>query len=160
MPVIEASDHSYLLAESDREVDVPEEIPNAMAAGGDGAVSIVTGTDMGPVDVAVQVLNSAPVVDVDAWDEVVEVSVTTAEELHLLAWDFSPPEDDVPPLATTPGSYRVRVHARGRDRAHAAGPVVEEALEQHLIQIWPAAVGAEQVLKASDEFGDLMGRRP
>jgi len=66
----------------------------------------------------------------------------------------------VPPLATAPGSYRVRVHARGRDRAHAAGPVVDEPLEQHLIQIWPAAVGAPQVLKATDEFGRLWSGQP
>lgn len=114
MPTVEASDHAYQLAESDRDVELPEDTSNGLAAGGDGAVSIITGTDMGPVDVAVQAHDVPPAVGLAEWDDVVEVSVT----------------------------------------------VVDEPLEQHLIQIWPAAVGAPQVLKATDEFGRLWSGQP
>ncbi|MEU0250885.1 hypothetical protein ABZ192_42705 [Streptomyces sp. NPDC006235] len=60
---------------------------------------------------------------------------------------------DLPSLASQgPGSYRLRVHARGRDRA-VDQTVVDEVVESYLIQSWPAAHQDALLVKATDAYG-------
>lgn len=60
---------------------------------------------------------------------------------------------DLPSLAVQgPGAYRLRVHARGRDRA-VDHTVMDDVVEFYLIQSWPAARQDALLVKATDGYG-------
>jgi len=131
--------------------------PGVLANPGEVAV-ILTGTESGDVRVAVEILDESPTsIPMEDWSEIVEVSleisgdgafVTTVDELD---------EDD--PLPDLPaGAIRLRVHARGRDEAYNA---VEDPapVEEHLLQVWPAAPQPENVIKLTDAVGALRRSR-
>ncbi len=65
---------------------------------------------------------------------------------------------DLPVLTPAgPGSYRVRVHARGRDTAPDG--VAEEPLEDYLLTVWPAPPRSDTVYKQTDEYGATWRRQ-
>ncbi|MEU2726066.1 hypothetical protein [Streptomyces smyrnaeus] len=71
-------------------------------------------------------------------------------DMHVRALMDDPP--DLPVLAPAgPGSYRVRVHARGRDIAPDG--VAEEPVEDYLLIVWPAPPEPDTVHKQTDNFG-------
>lgn len=53
--------------------------------------------------------------------------------------------EDGGPLELAPGSYRVRVNARGRD-AGADNELAEEAVDFYLIQLWPAKSRPDEIV--------------
>ena len=69
----------------------------------------------------------------------------------VIEWEDGPHEDL--PLLTPhgPGSYRVRVCARGRDAGFRADRVTDSPVEEHLLQIWPAPHAPDVVYK-QDRF--------
>jgi hypothetical protein len=145
-----------------RDTAVLAEIPDDVFVDGNGLISprpgiavVHTGTHTGPVRFTVQARANLPLsTDLDEWDEVVEVSLTAqGGEVLLEEWG-SPTRDDLGNLVTAgPGSYRLRIHARGRDEAYALVIVPEEPLEEHLLITWPAPVGEEIILKQTDQYG-------
>lgn len=69
-------------------------------------------------------------------------------------------------LAIPPGTYRVRVSARGRDAAHN-GEFAEEYLDFYLLQLWSAPLPDEILQSTSanaaywhSEFGNQRSERP
>ncbi|MFI6817659.1 hypothetical protein ACIBG7_35055 [Nonomuraea sp. NPDC050328] len=98
----------------------------AAAAEADGA-TIRTGISMGPVEVTVELVDEAPPPALDAWEEVVELSVeSTHGSLHVFGLDGD--LTDLSNLAWRgPGHYRVRVHAKGRGTD----------FESYLLISWP-----------------------
>ncbi len=127
---------------------------------GDGAV-VMTGLDTGDLPITIQVLNAAPELDLEPWDDVVEVSMTiTGPDLTIL----SPYEIEgvhrtvtLPAASQEPRSYRLQVHARGRDQGREAFEVDtdegDETVEQHQILIWPAPPAEEARIKLTDTVG-------
>ncbi|MET7997965.1 hypothetical protein ABZU76_44485 [Amycolatopsis sp. NPDC005232] len=116
-----------------------------------GAV-VLTGIHTGSVTVTVQALDTAPdSVELDGWDEVAEVSVDSEYgELIVAGMGEDPP--DFPELAHSgPGSYRLRVHARGRDIAPHLN--VWDPVEDYRISVWPAPESPDAVYKQSDKRG-------
>lgn len=120
-----------------------------------GVAVVLTGTQFGNVLMGVQAGESDPGLDTGRWDEVVEVSlvsgpggqglnVSSGGNKHEGFWQLTPPGA---------GSYRVRVHARGRDTGADLDVVDDEPVEEHLVQIWPAPAAPEVVHKTTDEFG-------
>lgn len=123
-----------------------------VGANSNGAV-VLTGINTGYVNVTVELLDTAPgSVDLDDWDEVVEVSVDS-EDGELIAHGMAEdPPPEFPELAHAgPGLYRLRVHARGRDTA--AHSYAEEPVEDYKIRVWPAPEAPETVYKQSDARG-------
>jgi hypothetical protein len=120
-----------------------------------GVAVVVTGTQFGNVSIGVQAGESDPGLDTGQWEEVVEVSVVGGpggQGLCLTSGGDGPAEF----LRLTPpgaGSYRVRVHARGRDAGADLDVVEDEPVEEHLVQIWPAAPAPEIIHKTTDEVG-------
>lgn len=116
-----------------------------------GAV-VLTGIHTGSVTVTLQLLDTAPdSVDLDGWDEVAEVSLES-EYGELIVHGIMEDPPDFPELAHTgPGTYRVRVHARGRDIAPHLN--VQEPVENYLLSVWPAPQAPDVVYKQSDERG-------
>lgn len=118
-----------------------------------GSVAVVlTGTPAGLVRLTIDPLGSEPELRAADWDEVVEVSLWF-EELGGVTTEGFEGLENAPPLAATPGDYRIRVHARGRDRGHERGSVWDSPVEEHLLQAWPAPPAAEVCHKLTDAYG-------
>jgi hypothetical protein len=85
------------------------------------------------------------------WDEIVEVSLTSGDgQIEVQTMSATP---DLPYLTPCgPGDYRFRVHARNRDISYQQG-ADGEAVEEHLIQVWPAPLAPEIAHKHSDALG-------
>jgi hypothetical protein len=114
---------------------------------------VITGTQFGDIGLRVEVSAVEPELDVDRWDEVVEVSLATeAGPLNVTSGGSGLRKWS----ALTEGrsdSYRIRVHARGRDSGARADVVTRNPVEEHLVQIWPAAAAPIAMHKFTDEVG-------
>ncbi|HEV7948881.1 MAG TPA: hypothetical protein VGP24_03845 [Glaciihabitans sp.] len=114
-----------------------------------GAV-VHTGISTGYVRVTA-IADTAPPVEVDPgpWDEIVEISVFSAYgELRVESYTYGP-VTTLPLLSSQgPGSYRFRVHARGRDLHYDA--VQNDSGEDYLVVGWPAEIAPEVIIRASD----------
>ncbi|MET7334387.1 hypothetical protein [Nonomuraea sp. NPDC005650] len=128
----------------------------AVAEEGDGA-TILTGIALGLVDVEVQLADEPPVLDLDSWEEIVEVSIeSTTGSLIVCGLDGDLP--NLPNLAHQgEGFYRLRVHARGRDTKPDG--VASIPVEHYLIISWPAEPQPDMPFKYADVFGAGV-RRP
>jgi hypothetical protein len=120
-----------------------------------GLAIVITGTQFGNVSVTVQAGESDPGLDTGRWEEVTEVSLASGpagQGLSVTSGGQGPQEfRHLTPPGT--GAYRVRIHARGRDAGAAADVVSGRPVEEHLVQIWPAAPGPETIRKTTDEHG-------
>lgn len=162
MPVVtmrlHVADGQYCISDDDpdREFALPDPGGASGLAGvSPGLAIVITGTQFGNVSVSVQAGESDPGLDTGRWDEVVEVSVVSGPGGQGLSVGSG---GDIPYefLHLTPpgaGSYRVRIHARGRDAGARKDVVEDRPVERHLIQIWPAPPAPEIIHKTTDELG-------
>jgi hypothetical protein len=120
-----------------------------------GLAIVVTGTQFGNVGLIVATGDSDPGLDLGGWDDVVEVSVTSGQGgqgLGITSGGLGP--DSLQALtAGGTGTYRIRVHARGRDVGADHDVVTGNPVEEHLLQIWPAPAASEVIHAATDRFG-------
>ncbi|MEU1393823.1 MULTISPECIES: hypothetical protein [unclassified Nonomuraea] len=118
----------------------------------DGA-TIFTGIAIGVVDVEVQLTDEPPGIDLDNWEEIVEVSIeSTSGSLIVCGLDGDLP--DLPNLAHHgEGFYRLRVHARGRDTDPDGTASTPLPFEHYLIIAWPAPYAPELAFKHTDAIG-------
>ena len=107
-----------------------------------GALVLITGLHTGQVQFAVDAADHRPPLD-QAWEEVVEVSLTTTRSLSLVTWAG----ENAYPLGLPPGSYRVRYCASGMDRAHSHC----EPVDDYLLTFWPAPESPDAVLKQTSQ---------
>ncbi|UKD57759.1 hypothetical protein L3Q65_13850 [Amycolatopsis sp. FU40] len=141
---------------TDYGADVPELRPayaNGLVGADSSGASVLTGTATGEVTVTVQLLDAEPgSIELDSWDEVSEVSLDSAEGFLLVHNMMDGPPRELGELAYVgPGTYRLRVHARGRDIAphsHADTP-----REHYQISAWPAPETPPTVHKQTDRYG-------
>ncbi|TYB60246.1 hypothetical protein FXF51_32150 [Nonomuraea sp. PA05] len=141
----------------------PEAFPNGLIAVGDeepdGAM-IVTGLGMGQVEVTVQLADEEPPLDLDSWEEIVDLSIeSTLGSLYVVGLLGDLPRK-LPNLAWKgPGFYRLRVHAKGRDSyVDGTGLNLEE---RYSIISWPADPAPDLIHKATDAYGaGVRGRAP
>ncbi len=114
---------------------------NGLVVAAPGGVAVRTGLADGQVRVGVQILEGPPEgVDVDWWDEVVELG-WRAERGDAVLGESSHQRPKTPPW---PGEFRVRVHAIGRDG---------EEDERYELMLWEAPPAPEIVHKHSDRLG-------
>lgn len=117
---------------------------------------VYCGINRGPVRVVVQLLRSAPRrVDTGPWDDIVEASVHAPNgnlRVHQLEYDAT---ESAPPLPLIshkgPGSYRLRVHVRGRDLHY--DDVQDDPCEDYLLVAWPARPAPDLIIRATDNTG-------
>ncbi len=134
---------------------VPDTTATGLVGVTQGLAMVATGTQFGNIAMTVQPGDNDPGLDVAAWDEVVEFSLTASSDspgLGISAMDGGP---DVLTALTAPGpgNYRVRVHARGRDAGAGLDVVEGEPVEEHLLQVWPGPASGMIVRKATDALG-------
>ncbi|UNZ21334.1 hypothetical protein [Streptomyces sp. 891-h] len=152
--VVSVDYHLFELADGDDHVPFEDyAAPNGLVFSKPGCAIVLVGASSGDVNVEVEVRDRPPSGGpvTDGWDEVVDHSVTSLTgNMHVRALMEDPP--DLPVLTPAgPGSYRVRVHARGRDIAPDG--VAEEPLEDYLLVVWPAPTQPDTVHKQTDRFG-------
>jgi hypothetical protein len=94
-------------------------------------------------------------------DVIVEVSLAAPRGHVRVVGLMSDVSDDLPVVSHHgPGEYRLRIHARGRDKA--AYPTVNDKtsgpIERLLVQSWPRAGAAQRVHKTTDRYGAELRR--
>jgi hypothetical protein len=98
--------------------------------------------------------SSEPSLPDESWEDVVEVSVSIPSDAVPRCRDWWAASGDESAagqeglLDLTSGNYRVRVSARNRDRA-ATDPFAEDALDAYLIQLWPADLRPDAILRTT-----------
>ncbi|CAL9645775.1 hypothetical protein [Streptomyces sp. enrichment culture] len=131
--------------------------PTGLVSACGGAIEVHTGIHTGDVQVTAE-LHSRPPEPASGWEEIAEISCHSPSGDILVAPLMHDPVD-LPNLAAHgPGSYRLRVHARGRDRAIDLAP--DGVVEHYLIQSWPAPFQDTLLVKATDAYGRQVRARP
>ncbi len=126
----------------------------------DSFAIIFTGTDTGPAEVTVQWCEEPAALELDQWDEVVEVSMGFTTDAMVYDPHADPIVEPGPPdLIIGPARdendplwFRVRVHARGRDAGSARDFSDDPPDEFHLIQAWPVPRAPEIQHKLSGQI--------
>jgi hypothetical protein len=130
---------------------------NGLISAQGSAAIVLTGTSFGQIRLTAESRLSAPAdVDLAPWDDVVEVSLVFENGAARILAGTGTVVPGLPLLsAAGQGPYRVRVHARGRDRAAAATRPAgcDDPVEEHLVIAWPAAQAAEARYKLTDVYG-------
>ena len=115
-----------------------------------GALFLLVGLHTGTVGFVVQVLDAVPEAG-QSWEDVVEVSFLVPDSpVALYEWG----ETAGYSLPLSPGSYRARYCARGMDAGHRQDTVLqdEDVVDEHLLQVWPAVPGGDQVIRETSEI--------
>jgi hypothetical protein len=152
---VNVSHHMFYLTDDGLLPQPPFTPTNGLVVARPGAAVIFTGASSGVVEIQVEVHgDSPPMVSTDGWDEVVETTVQVPRgRLAVDAPMANAP--DLPVLTPAgPGSYRIRVHARGRDTAPDI--VAFEPAEHYLITVWPSPPAPEAVHKQTDRYGETL----
>lgn len=113
---------------------------------------VATGTRWGPVQVTTEVLTEQPHDLAAEYEEVVEVDFTVlSHRLTIVDWDGQLVQE----FSASPGSWRLRVHARGRQEGAAQewdifdpGDPDTEFVEEHLLQFFPGPELGEVVIRS------------
>ncbi|GAA2768533.1 hypothetical protein GCM10010103_75750 [Streptomyces paradoxus] len=129
-----------------------------LVAADGGAIEVTTGIHTGDVHVTVEPHSKRPM-PARGWEEIAEISCDSPSGELLVTSSMDDPAD-LPSLASQgPGSYRLRVHALGRDRA-VDQTTLDEAVESYLIQSWPAAHQDALLVQATDTYGAQVRAQP
>ncbi|SNS99662.1 hypothetical protein [Rhodococcoides kyotonense] len=114
------------------------------------ALSLLTGLHTGSVGLTVEVRTTEPTAD-DSWEDVVEVSFSVGEASNysIVEW-----EGDVvgEPIELAAGDYRARYSAHGMDAGR--GLDTGDGPDKYLLQIWPAAIAPDRVVKQTSESAE------
>lgn len=122
------------------------------------AVPLVsTGVHSGPIDLTVEVLRARPDALSPGWEDIHEVSLMIPEGRAYFntpaAWEM---KDIGTITGDQNGSYRVRLHATGRDTAFDLA--VESSVERHFVQFWKESPSPVSVLSSESEHGKSLPR--
>lgn len=105
------------------------------------------GRRSGGSPVRIVLLDEPPGSDSDyLWEDIVEVSFTLPEsgQMRWTSWagETSGELSNVPP-----GSYRLRVNAKGRDEGHG-GEFSQHPVDSYLLQFWPEPPRPDAILRS------------
>src|SRR5437868_2228492 len=145
---------AYLLDDS-CEGDIPDHLEREDSAHplgtinvADGAALLMIATHYGTVPFVVQVAQSEPAPELDAYEDIVEISFSAqAGKISLHEWGDEAIQE-LPPLPAGPGWYRLRHHVYGLYEGHAEYRE-DDAPDRYLLQIWPADESAPSIVKST-----------
>lgn len=151
--VVPVAYHLFFLAEANTDPTPSISTANGLVDIQPGMVIIFTGIHTGDARLTVEARNGPPTeVSAEAWDEIVEVSFDASIGRMAVSALGDDVTDPFPILTHVgAGSYRARVHARGRDTD--IDGTVFEPVEDYLIQIWPAPPAPQRIYKQTDRYG-------
>lgn len=115
--------------------------------------SVSTGSQFGPFGVTVRALDVDPGSADPGWEDVVEISVHVEEQVAVSDVVNGP----MGGIEGVSGPHRMRIAARGRTESAARDRSLDEeddavALEQYLIELWPAAPMTPLVVREVSQF--------
>ncbi|MEV3936445.1 hypothetical protein AB0K52_10760 [Glycomyces sp. NPDC049804] len=93
--------------------------------------------------------------DVESWEDIVEVSIAIPPGAEVVWCTFA--GGDGGDLDLPCGTYRVRVSAYGRDAAHQ-GEYAEGGVDRYLLELWPAPVRPDAIIKSTSADADYWHR--
>jgi hypothetical protein len=112
-----------------------------------GVVFFITGLHTGDITLTVNQHDSAPEIDNEA-DEIVEASfIVPPSGLNLEAWG----EEVKIKLGISQGSYKLRYSVKNFGLAEDTGQYEEGNIEFYHIDIWPAPISQDKILKNTSE---------
>jgi hypothetical protein len=113
-----------------------------------GGVYLVLARRSGGSQVRIVLLDGPPPED-PTWEDVVEVSTTvpSSGDVTWTSWGY---ENSGELADVTPGDYRVRVSARGRD-AGAADEFADGVVDHYLLQLWPAPPTPDAIIRTGSD---------
>jgi hypothetical protein len=123
--------------------------------------TILTGEAYGDIHVALHIWDVRPpladdpygLTDRQEWDDIVEASIL-CEEGNLAVVSSSTAAVHLPKLDTCgPGTYRVRVHVRGRDTPHIDPDGFPHPTDEFLIVSWPEPMHPTLPIRLADRKG-------
>lgn len=119
----------------------------------DASFMVLTGSQWGPFEVTLRVLDSEPGPADSQWEDVVEVSVDAVGEIIVSEIVDGP----VGSLDGIDGTYRARIAARGRSESAARDHSLDEEddelpLEHYLIELWGAPPLASAALRQESAY--------
>ncbi|WP_329560929.1 hypothetical protein OG711_26850 [Streptomyces uncialis] len=154
--------HQFLVLDEDGPVVDTDEVDasiTGLVAVCDGQVEILTGIHSGSVHVTVSSHHHPPTHDPGPWEEISELSFPSPSGTLAVAALMHDLDEELPPLTTAgPGTYRLRVHVRGRDTAVDLTP--DDVTEHYLIQCWPAEPTPPTIVRTGDTYGAHQRTRP
>lgn len=155
-----SQEHTLTLRESTSMAQALDTMTNSLTTRLDAGVHIFTGVWGGPVHLSLEILASAPSAQPTAWwDDISEDSVVLRGDPLVVTVPGTDADTTAELVTLSAGSYRLRVHARGRDLDFDL--IAEEPREWYLLQIWPAPPGPPTCLRAGSRVArDLGGRAP
>lgn len=112
--------------------------------------TVRTGIASGYVRLTTEALDGPPASIDESWEDIGEVSLDSSPDIpmHATSWERDPDVELTDRLdAHGPGTYRLRVHARGRD-LHWDGSTLEP-VEDYLILSWLAPYAPPATLRAT-----------
>ena len=161
---IPIQDHLFVIA------DGPDRMPIEIADSSTGLAGVMpsaalihTGVNTGTVTVRAAALDARPPIETHGewlqlaqeWEDVVEISlfaVAGTLGVHRLSYGPFDSPPDLPVLsAHGQGHYRLRIHARGRDRQYDKD--VDESVEEYLVLSWPAEPSPSLIVRTTSHCG-------
>ncbi|MGW3167874.1 hypothetical protein ACWC9Q_34785 [Streptomyces sp. NPDC001142] len=131
---------------------------NGLIAVTRNAAGIHTGIKKGTVHLEAQLFDTEPALDTGDWDEVIDTTFTSTTG-HALIGSYEHALD-LNIAHQGPGTYRLRLHARGRDfQPGTSRRRNSKPTEYYLFHIWPAPAAPETVHKATDTVGHALRTR-
>ena len=121
---------------------------NGLAGAGSGqGLYINLARRSGGSPVRIVLLQDAPAAsEADVWEDVVEVSIEIPHDAEPIWCTWA--GETGGPLDIPPGSYRVRVSARGRD-AGDDGEFADGPVDFYLLEIWPAPPEPDLIIRST-----------
>ncbi|WP_427174793.1 hypothetical protein [Arthrobacter sp. 92] len=118
---------------------------------------VFAGIYTGPIRLTIGVLDHEPDTIAPGWEDVLEVSLAIPEGNVYFNQPTGADTHEVGSIsAADAGSYRVRLHASGRDSDYDL--VVETSAERHLVQFWKAPPANTIVLANASSAGKSLPR--
>ena len=130
------------------DISILDYADNGLVAAEDhGSAGVATATEVGHINVTVELWDGPPALRLDDWQDVAEISLTwPTTVMH-----FGDDEDGPCLTLPGPGSYRLLVHGRHRDNGDVRNP--GDPRETYLLQLWPASVEKPVTHKANSQLG-------
>jgi hypothetical protein len=125
------------------------QVNGLVGAADPGGVYINLARRSGGSRVRIMLSDAAPPAQPDDYVDVVEVS-TVVPSGATASWVSWAGETGGPLPGVEPGSYRVRVSARGRD-AGAEGEFDEGVVDEYVVELWSAEPAPDEIVRTGSE---------
>lgn len=122
-----------------------------------GGVYLNLARRSGGSPVRIVLADEAPADPDESWEDVVEVSIVVRPG-EGMRWSSWAGESGGPLEGIAPGTYRLRVNARGRDAARGDGEFADGLVDAYLLQLWPAPSELDAILRVGSRDAEQWHR--